>query len=350
MDTLGKQMDSVLITGPGKGMLDFGKIDIPVPEADQVLIKVESIPINPTDLYMMEGKYSKYGDASYPFTPGFEGSGTVIESGGGFMAWRLKGKRVAFTRIDQKPGDTVKVGGSMAQYWVTNAGQCIILDDDTTFDQGCSFFVNPISAMGMIEILVHAKAQAVVITAAFSQLGRMLLRLWQEYNIKVIATVRKEEQIKSLIKEFGVAHWLNIQHEEFKSNMKSAIEELQPTHLLEWLSGDIAGQIISMMPRHATWVVYGALTQKKLSNIDSLPFVHKCIKIVGFNFGQWIKSKSLISKILIMNKINILLKSQLSTEFCNTMPLSQVKEAIELYTHDMSKGKIILKPFYDETK
>ena len=49
-----------------------------------------------------------------------------------------------------------------------------------------------------------------------------------------------------------------------------------------------------------------------------------------------------------MNKINSLLKGQLSTEFQKTMPLSQVKEAIELYTKDMSKGKIILKPFSDE--
>ena len=92
MDTAKKQMDSVLITGPGKDTLDFGQIDIPTPRNGQVLIRVESIPINPTDLYMMEGKYGKYGNASYPFTPGFEGSGTVIQSGGGLLAWRLTGK------------------------------------------------------------------------------------------------------------------------------------------------------------------------------------------------------------------------------------------------------------------
>ena len=112
--------------------------------------------------------------------------------------------------------------------------------------------------------------------------------MWQEYEIKVIATVRKDEQAEILINEFGVAYWLNIEHEDFEDKVKEAIDELQPSHLLEWLSGELGGKLISMMPKNATWVIYGALTQKKLLNIDSLPFIHKWIKIIGFNFGEWI--------------------------------------------------------------
>ena len=119
------KMDSVLLTEAGRDKLDFGQIEIPVPRKGQVLIKVEAIPINPTDLYMMQGKYSKYFNLKYPHTPGFEGAGTVIQSGGGLLAWRFKGKRVAFTRMDQRmgPNNLQAVGGSMAQYCVTNAYQ-----------------------------------------------------------------------------------------------------------------------------------------------------------------------------------------------------------------------------------
>lgn len=118
MEAKNTQMDSVLLQAPGRDQLSFGQIDRPVPGSGQVLIKVESVPINPTDLYMMEGKYGKYADFKYPFTPGFEGSGTVIESGGGLLAWRIKDKRVAFTRMDTRmaKGEEVTIGGSMAQY------------------------------------------------------------------------------------------------------------------------------------------------------------------------------------------------------------------------------------------
>ncbi len=61
-----------------------------------MLIKVEAAVINPSDIYMMQGNYD--GKFKYPLTPGSEGSGTVIASGGGPLAWYLVGKRVGFTR------------------------------------------------------------------------------------------------------------------------------------------------------------------------------------------------------------------------------------------------------------
>lgn len=91
---------------------------MPKPKKGEVLIKIEAAPINPSDLYMMQGNYN--GTYEYPLTPGGEGSGRVIASGGGFMAWKLVGKRVGFTRISERGGKFSK-GGSMAEYCVTNA-------------------------------------------------------------------------------------------------------------------------------------------------------------------------------------------------------------------------------------
>lgn len=208
MDTVDKLMDSVLLEGPAENTLTFGKTDIPEPRKGQVLIKVESVPINPTDVYMMQGKYAKYANFKYPHTPGFEGSGTVIRTGGGILGWRVKNKRVAFTRMDQRrdKDHQITIGGTMAQYCVTNAYQCIPLDDDVTFDQGCTYFINPITALGLIETVKEGKAEAIVITAAFSQLGKMLLRLCDENNIKTITTVRKSEQVEILEKEYGATY------------------------------------------------------------------------------------------------------------------------------------------------
>ena len=80
---------------------------------------------------MMQGDYE--GKFEYPLTPGSEGSGTVIAYGGGMMAWMLMGKRVAFVREIERAGHFTK-GGSYAQYVVTNAYQCVSLDDETSWE------------------------------------------------------------------------------------------------------------------------------------------------------------------------------------------------------------------------
>lgn len=103
-----------------KGVVDYAAdlMDLPKPKSGEVLIKVEAAVINPSDLYMLKGNYN--GEFSYPLVPGGEGSGTVIESGGGILAWSLKGKRVGFTRPAEKGGKFSR-GGSYAEYIVTNA-------------------------------------------------------------------------------------------------------------------------------------------------------------------------------------------------------------------------------------
>ena len=91
-------MQAVYLAGPGKDNLEYGTVPKPKPGKGQVLIKVESVPINPSDIYAMEGKYSEFVDFDYPFVPGWEGSGTVVATGGGLHSWYLKNKRVAFSK------------------------------------------------------------------------------------------------------------------------------------------------------------------------------------------------------------------------------------------------------------
>lgn len=88
-----------------------------------MLIKVEAAPLNPSDLYFMEGLYGDLAKFNYPISPGWEGAGTVIETGGGFLAWLVKGKRVAFSKADEgKEGEKngFKIGGAYAEYAITN--------------------------------------------------------------------------------------------------------------------------------------------------------------------------------------------------------------------------------------
>jgi NADPH:quinone reductase-like Zn-dependent oxidoreductase len=87
------------------GTFTIEKIPVPVPGPGQVLVKVECAPINPSDTYFMAGMYGLMdadGDRmKFPLTPGWEGAGTVVQNGGGFMGWRLVGKRVSMTKCQE---------------------------------------------------------------------------------------------------------------------------------------------------------------------------------------------------------------------------------------------------------
>jgi NADPH:quinone reductase len=136
-------MNSVLLTGLGQ--IEFGQIAKPVPTAAQLLIKVDSAVINPSDVLFMQGKTGA--KLEYPFTPGWEGSGTVEAVGESLAAYGLVGKRVGFSRAKEQ-GYTI--GGSMAEYAVTDMFSIIPLRDETTLEDGVALFVNPLSALGMI--------------------------------------------------------------------------------------------------------------------------------------------------------------------------------------------------------
>jgi len=121
--------------------------------------------INPSDIYMMQGDYN--GKYEYPFAPGGEGSGTVIASGGGMQAWWLKGKRVGFIRMAEK-GGKFSLNGSFCEYVITNAWQCVTLNKDASWEHGACSFVNPLTAIGMLDKCKQYGAKAIIQTAAAS--------------------------------------------------------------------------------------------------------------------------------------------------------------------------------------
>lgn len=122
------------------------------------------------------------------------------------MGWRLVGKRVAFTVNGQ--------WGTYAEYAITQAAVCVPIPDDMTFDQASCSFVNPLTAVEMLEDTKAAKVTAIVHTAAASQLGRMMVRYFQTNGINVINVVRRKEQVEILEKE-GAKHVLDQNDPEF---------------------------------------------------------------------------------------------------------------------------------------
>ena len=259
--TTGLELRS-LISKSGELTLSLAKPAIPEPGPEQVVVKVEATPINPSDLGLLLGpadmttaKSSGSGDgvvvtakvpeASLPFLSARldqampvdnEGAGTVIKAGSSEAAQALMGKTVSM------------VGGAMyTQYRLLKASDCQPLPAGTTAAEGASWFVNPLTALGMTETMKREGHKALVHTAAASNLGQMLNKICNEDGIGLVNIVRSAEQAK-LLKDIGAKHVVDSSLPSFLDDLTQALVETGATIAFDAIGGGkLASQILTAM-------------------------------------------------------------------------------------------------------
>ena len=204
----GLQLRSI-IRRSGELELSVVALETPLPQADEVVVRVEATPINPSDLGLLFGAAdmstaTASGTAAKPIVTaripegritsmagrldqslpvGNEGAGVVIAAGSSSAAQALLGRAVAL------------FGGAMySQYRCVKVGQCLILPEGTAPADAASCFVNPLTALGMVETMRREGHSALVHTAAASNLGQMLNRICIAENIGLVNVVRTQEQ------------------------------------------------------------------------------------------------------------------------------------------------------------
>ena len=251
-----------LIRKNGELELSLVKVPVPEPGPDEVLVKVEASPINPSDLGLLVGpadmskaKSTGSGEgvvvrasvpsAALPFLAarldqsmpvGNEGAGTVVKAGSSEAAQALKGKTVSM------------VGGAMyAQYRLKKVSDCQPLPDGTTAAEGASWFVNPLTALGMTETMKREGHKALVHTAAASNLGQMLNRICLKDGIGLVNIVRNEAQAK-LLRGIGAKHVLDSTSPNFMEELTEALVETGATIAFDAIGGGtLASRILTCM-------------------------------------------------------------------------------------------------------
>jgi NADPH:quinone reductase len=292
-----------------EGQLEISLVSVPTPQPapDEVVVRVEASPLNPSDIGLLFGaadiataKVSGSGAAAVvtmqiperamkamagrlgqSMPVGNEGSGVVVAAGDSDAARAFLGKTVA------------ALGGAMySQYRCLKLDQCLPLPASTKPSEGASCFVNPLTALGMVETMRREGHKALVHTAAASNLGQMLNRICIEDGIGLVNIVRKPDQA-ALLKSQGAKHVCDTSSPDFLEQLTQALVETGATIAFDAIGGGkLAGQILGCMEAALNRTAkeysrYGSTTHKQVyiyGGLDTGPT--EVVRNFGMTWGM----------------------------------------------------------------
>ena len=301
------------VTKEGYMEISIIETQIPKPKGNEVLIKIEAAPINPSDLgrllsyaadlsdiNTMEGnhpaqiKIKLKEKLMSPLKPrldhslslGNEGAGVVVDAGS--EAKEMIGKTVGLAG-----------GGMYCQYRCMPANNCLLMDDQTSPEEAASSFVNPMTALGFIETMKLEGHEALIHTAASSNLGQMLIKICKTDSVPLINIVRNSSQIE-LLKNVGANFVCSTSDKSFEEDLFTSIKETGATLAFDATGGGnegkLAGQILSSMERailssSKEYKIYGSDTHKQVyiyGGLDRSPTILNRSYGMSWSIGGWL--------------------------------------------------------------
>jgi NADPH:quinone reductase len=295
------------------GVLELSLVetDVPDPGPDQIVLRVDATPINPSDLGLLlsaadmsaasRGQGNGESILTAPIAPerlasltarinkslpvGNEGAGEVVAAGSSDAAQALLGKTVAV------------LGGAMySQYRCVPARACLELPEGVSARDGASCFVNPLTALGMVETMKLENHRGLVHTAAASNLGQMLVKLCLADGVPLVNIVRSDAQA-DLLKSLGATHVCNSAAPSFMDDLSAALAATNATVAFDAIGGgQLPSQILTAMERVASSNPapenrYGSTTHKQVYSygmLDTSPTVLDRTYGMAWGVGGWL--------------------------------------------------------------
>ena len=350
------------------------RVEVPHPGPNEVLIRVEAAPINPSDLGLLlaggditAASSSGTADRSVLTLPlpdaaaramaarvgqalpaGNEGAGTVLSAGSSEAAQALVGKRVAAAG-----------GGMYSQYRAVDSSLCLELPDDTSAVEGASAFVNPMTALGMVETMRMERHGALVHTAAASNLGQMLVRLCQEEDVALVNIVRRPEQ-EEILRALGADHVCNSSAPDFMGRLIEALQATSATIAFDAIGGGkLASQILTAMEAAASaaspgFARYGSNVHKQVyiyGGLDRGPTELSRNYGMAWGVGGWLLTPFLMrvgaeAVGRMRRRVASGLKSTFASQYTAEVSLTEVltPEAVATYGRQSTGSKYLVRP------
>ena len=239
-----------------------------------------------------------------------------------------------------------------------------MLPADVTPAEGASCFVNPLTALGMVETMKREGHKALVHTAAASNLGQMLNKICLEDGIALVNIVRKPEQ-EALLRSLGATHVCNTASPSFIEDLTGALDATGATIAFDAIGGGkLAGQILTCMEaalnRHVkAYGLYGSPTHKQVyiyGRLTSGPTELPLNFGMAWGVGGWLLFPFL-NKIgpaagqALRQRVTAGLKTTFASHYSRIVSLSEAlqREAISVYATRATGAKFLINPNKDSS-
>lgn len=363
-----------LVTPEGELRLSVGTVDTPLPGEREVLVQVEAAPVNPSDLGLMlamadvsqavaggsrdepivtapiaepvlRSLAARVGEA---MTVGNEGAGVVVAAGASPEAEALLGRRVGFVG-----------GATYGEYCLATPRMCLPLPEGATAVDGASSFVNPLTALGMVETMRREGHGGLVHTAAASNLGQMLNRICLADGVPLVNIVRRPEQVR-LLREQGAVHVCDSSEPTFEADLVAALQDTKATLAFDAVGGGrLAGQILNAMeaaivPPDAPYSRYGSDVHKQVyvyGALDPRPIELRRRFGFAWGVGGWLLTPFLArTSREDLARLRQRVADELTTTFAShytdqiSLPEALDVETLQRYARQATGEKFLLRP------
>ncbi len=376
---MGHTARQIRSTVKAEGLLELSlaTIDVPDPASDEVVVRIEASPINPSDLGLLFGPadmaqakamgtpddpvvtapipenllrgVSARLDQSLPV--GNEGAGVVVAAGDSEAAQALQGKTVGV------------IGGAMySEYRAIKVAQCLPLPEGVTPAEGASCFVNPLTALGMVETMRAEGHSALVHTAAASNLGQMLNRLCIQDGIDLVNVVRRPKQVE-LIRANGGKHVVDSSAPTFMEDLIAAITVTGATLAFDATGGGrVASQILTAMEAGLNananeYERYGSTTHKQVyvyGGLDRSPTELTRGFGMAWGIGGWLLTAFLQrigfeAGLKLRDRVSAEIKTTFASRYTKEISLAEALqlEVIAAYGKQATGEKYLVNPHKD---
>ncbi|QHT72173.1 zinc-dependent alcohol dehydrogenase family protein [Rhodocytophaga rosea] len=321
-------MRSVRFAEAGKpaDVLRVEEVPMPEPKPGEVRIRVHVSPINPSDISFIQNQYGI--KPQFPSGAGFEGMGT-IDAIGEEVSQKM-GTRMSFTTI-----------GAWSQYVTVPAKTIIPIPDALPDETAAQLFVNPFTAYAMVQESGVQPGGWLLLTAAGSAFGQMVIQLCKMKGIRTIGTVRRNDMIARL-KELGADEIINTEEEKLPKRVMEITSSKGVPCVLDAVGGKTGASALQSLAYGGTMLVYGLLSLENIP-VNSGLMIFKALHIRGFWLTDWMRHAEENKRTEVRETvIELLASGKVKLPVEKVYPLEQIKQAVTHADAPGRTGKILL--------
>lgn len=341
----------------GRGAAGVRRVDRDPGEPGRGRVRVRMIaaPVHPSDMNWVEGTYHDAVRRTIwnldektlafdpertrplpepPYTLGVEGVGVVESAGEGLLAHRLVGKRVSVSADGE---------GTWQEVTVVDAKRALPVPASLSDEQAAMLFVNPLTAHVLVhEVLRVKRGEHVLVTAAASALGRMIIRMGRAHGFRTIAVVRRRAQ-EAELRALGAAAVIVTDEEDMRARVHTVTAGRGVPYALDCVGGALGGDVIRCLTLSGHAVLYGTLSKEPIT-LAPRDLMMPVARVSGFFLPSWLARVSLFTKLRVLRAVVSGIESGLlASEVSETFAIDAYEDALRAATTPGRTGKVLFR-------